>query len=64
MQNPLNDIGTNKIFNGIDILQARDFVKISCKTCIGKIVRQDCDAPRMAKRSRRLQPASANANAS
>jgi hypothetical protein len=38
MQNPLNDLGTIKRFNGIDILQARDFVKISCETYIDKIV--------------------------
>jgi hypothetical protein len=38
MQNPLNDLGVIKRFNGIDILQARDFVKISCETYIDKIV--------------------------
>jgi hypothetical protein len=38
MQNPLHDLGIIKRFNGIDILQARDFVKISCKTYIDKIV--------------------------
>jgi hypothetical protein len=38
MQNPLNDLGTIKRFNGIDILQARDFVKISCETYVDKIV--------------------------
>ena len=37
MQNPLNDLGVIKRFNGIDILQARDFVKISCETHIDKI---------------------------
>jgi hypothetical protein len=50
MQNPLNDLGTIKRFNGIDILQARDFVTISCETYINKIVlhlvkqnTKDCD---------------------
>ena len=38
MQNPLNDLGVIKRFNGIDIQQARDFVKISCETYIDKIV--------------------------
>jgi hypothetical protein len=38
MQNPLNDLGTIKRFNGIDILQAGAFVKISCETYIDKIV--------------------------
>jgi hypothetical protein len=38
MQNPLNDLGVIKRFNGIDILQTRDFVKISCETYIDKIV--------------------------
>jgi hypothetical protein len=38
MQNPLNDLGVINHFNGIDILQARDFVKISCETHIDKIV--------------------------
>ena len=32
MQNPLNDLGVIKRFNGIDILQAGDFVKICCET--------------------------------
>jgi hypothetical protein len=38
MQNPLNNLGVIKGFNGIDILQARDFVKISCETHVDKIV--------------------------
>jgi hypothetical protein len=38
MQNPLNDLRVIRRFNGIDILQARDFVKISCETYIDKIV--------------------------
>jgi hypothetical protein len=38
MQNPLNYLGVIKRFNGIDVLQARDFVKISCETYIDKIV--------------------------
>jgi hypothetical protein len=38
MQNPLNDLGVIKRFNGIDILQARDFVKVSCESYIDKIV--------------------------
>jgi hypothetical protein len=38
MKNPLNDLGVIKRFNGIDILQTRDFVKISCETYIDKIV--------------------------
>ena len=38
MQNPLNDLGLIKRFNGIDILQSRDYVKISCETYVDKIV--------------------------
>jgi hypothetical protein len=38
MKTPLNDLGVIRRFNGIDILQARDFVKISCETYVDKIV--------------------------
>jgi hypothetical protein len=38
MQNPLHDLGIIKLFNSINILQAHDFVKISCETYIDKIV--------------------------
>jgi hypothetical protein len=38
MQNPLNDLDVIKRFNGIGILQARDFVTISCISYIDKIV--------------------------
>ena len=34
----MNDLGLIKRFSGIDILQTRDFVKISCETYIDKIV--------------------------
>jgi hypothetical protein len=37
IQNPFNDLGVIRRFNGIDILQARDFVKISCETHIDRI---------------------------
>jgi hypothetical protein len=38
MQNPFNNISVVKRFNGIDILQVGNFVKISCKTFFDKIV--------------------------
>ena len=39
MANELHDLlGVSKIFNGLDIHQTRDFVKISCELYIDKIV--------------------------
>ena len=38
MTNPLNDLGVIKRFNGVDIQQTRQFVKLSCETYIDKIV--------------------------
>jgi hypothetical protein len=38
MANELNDLGVTKRFNGLDITQARAFVKTSCEPCIDKIV--------------------------
>ena len=37
---PLNDLGIIKKFNGIDVTQARDYVKISCETFLDKVLDQ------------------------
>lgn len=39
MTNKLNDLGTIKRFNGIDITQTAKYVKLSCKSYIEKIVK-------------------------
>jgi hypothetical protein len=36
-QNELHDLGIIKRFNGLDILQTRAHVKLSCELCIDKI---------------------------
>jgi hypothetical protein len=38
MQYPLNDMGLIRRFNGVDISQTRDYVKMSCEMYIDKIV--------------------------
>jgi hypothetical protein len=38
MTNELNDLGIIKRFNGMDVLQTRQYVKISCQTYIDKII--------------------------
>jgi hypothetical protein len=38
MTNELHDLGIIKRFNGLDILQAKDYLKISCELYIDKIV--------------------------
>ena len=35
---PLNHLGLIKKFNGVDILQTRDYVKVSCESYINKII--------------------------
>jgi hypothetical protein len=39
MTNELHDLGIIKRFNGLDIHQTRDYLKISCETYIDKIVK-------------------------
>ena len=38
MKNKLNDLGTVQLYNGIDIDQTRDYIKLSCESYIDKIV--------------------------
>jgi hypothetical protein len=38
MTNKLNNLGIIKRFNGMDVLQTRNYVKISCQTYIDKII--------------------------
>ena len=38
MTNAMNDLGVIKRFNGVDIDQTRDYIKLSCETYIDKIV--------------------------
>ena len=38
MTNQLHDLGIIKHFNGLDIHQTRDYIKISCKLYIDKIL--------------------------
>jgi hypothetical protein len=40
LQVPLNDLGTLTKFNGVDVLQARDFTKISCTSFLSKVLLQ------------------------
>jgi hypothetical protein len=37
---PLHDLGTLKKFNGVDILQTRDYIKISCESFLDKVIAQ------------------------
>jgi hypothetical protein len=39
LQVPLNDLRILKKFNGVDVLQARDYTKISCQTFITKVLK-------------------------
>ena len=38
MKNKLNDLGTVQLYNGIDVDQTRDYIKLSCESYIDKIV--------------------------
>ena len=38
MTEPMNDLGVVKRFNGVDILQSRHFVRLSCETYIDKVI--------------------------
>jgi hypothetical protein len=40
LQVPLNDLGTLTKFNGLDILQTRDYIKIYCKSFLDKVLKQ------------------------
>jgi hypothetical protein len=40
LQVPLNDLGTLTKFNGLDILQTRDYIKIYCESFLDKVLRQ------------------------
>jgi hypothetical protein len=39
LQVPLNDLGTLNKFNGLDILQTRDYVKIYCESFLDKVLK-------------------------
>ena len=39
MINPLNNLGTIKKFNGVNIDQTQSFNHVHCETCINKIVK-------------------------
>jgi hypothetical protein len=38
LQVPLNDLGTLTKFNGLDILQTRDYIKIYCESFLDKVI--------------------------